>query len=718
MFQSMTRVPSESDNRSGTNAGRPKARGSRWLSLVVVAGALILAGGMFTLSRNVTERDNQRLAAFQAQNVKTGVTALISQIDSAISSVGSVVAATNGNADAVDRLAKADPAVDIFTALTILHRSQDGVVTVNSQRGSPSSSVLGLSGAKGQLLSHVIAHGGIDILGFFGHGTTRRLAIAAGSPAVPGGYVVYAEVPLPEGTTFKSGYPGLQYALYDGRTEASPLLFATTKALPLTNHRVPLLVNMDDLFGSSRPKHGDELLLFMVSSTGNPVGGLSELLPWILAGVAILAGLLVAFVVEVTYRRKDEALILVSDLEDKNSKLDRALAEQAVAQATRERLESELRQAQRLEAVGRLAGGVAHDFNNLLAVILTYGEFIADELGTDHPLQGDVAEVRKAASRAAELTRQLLVFSRRDLISPSVLDVNVTINDLMNLLNRTLGEDTVLQSALSPDLPQVLADPGELEQVLVNLVVNARDAISGGGTITVETSEHVIDEDAASAHAEVRPGRYVRIAVMDSGCGMSPEVTDRIFEPFFTTKAPGEGTGLGLSTVYGIANRYGGFVTVYSEIGVGTTFKVYLPATDDEPESAVAGTPSEVSTMPTGETVLLVEDEDAVRNACRRILERAGYRVLEANSGTQALAELASEPIDLLLTDVIMPGGLSGRDLANRLQQGQPDLPVLFMSGYSADAIATRGILDPGITVVEKPFSSSELLGKVKELLP
>jgi signal transduction histidine kinase len=672
---------------------------------------------MFILSRNVTEHDNQRLAAFQAQNVKTAVTALISQIDSAISSVGSVAAATNGNADAVDRLATADPAVDIFTALAILHRSQDGVVSITSQRGSPSSSVLHLPSDKGTLLSHVITHGGIDILGFFGHGATRRLALAAGSPAVPGGYIVYAEVPLPPGTTFASGYPGLQYALYEGRTEASPLLFATTKSLPLTGHRVTQFVNMDNLDGSSAPTPGDELLLFIVSSTGNPVGTLSGLLPWILAGAAILAGLLVAFVLEVTYRRKDEALILVSDLEDKNSKLDRALAEQAVAQETRERLESELRQAQRLEAVGRLAGGVAHDFNNLLAVILTYGEFIADELGTDHPLQADVAEVRKAASRAAELTRQLLVFSRRDLISPSVLDVNATINDLMNLLNRTLGEDAVLEAALTPGLPQVLADPGELEQVLVNLVVNARDAISGGGIITVETSEHVIDEDAASAHAEVRPGRYVRIAVMDTGCGMSPEVTERIFEPFFTTKAPGEGTGLGLSTVYGIANRYGGFVTVYSEIGVGTTFKVYLPATDEGPETAVVGAAPQAG-ISSGETVLLVEDEDAVRNACRRILERAGYRVLEANSGPQALAEIANEPIDLLLTDVIMPGGLSGRDLADRLQQGQPDLPVLFMSGYSADAIATRGILDPGVTVVEKPFSSSDLLGKVRELLP
>jgi signal transduction histidine kinase/CheY-like chemotaxis protein len=689
----------------------------RWLSVGVVGVALVLAGGMFSLSRNVTQRDNQRLVVLQAQSIKTAVTSEIAQIESTMSSVGSVAAATNGNPSAMTRLAGADASVDIFSALAILHHSTSGAITITSRRGTPSAPLPGLSGAMGQKLAAVITHGGIDVLGFFGHGETRRLAVAAGAPEVPGGYVVYAEVPLPQGTTIQSGLPGLQYALYDGQTQASPVLFATTKTLPLSGHRVDQSVDMDNLDSTSKPKLGDDTLLFVVSSTGSAGGVLSGLLPWILAGAAILAGLLVALVVEVVYRRRDQAFNLVADLETKNNELDRALAERAVAEQARLRLESELRQAQRLEAVGQLAGGVAHDFNNLLAVILTYGDFIAEELGPDHPLQADVAEVRKAAGRAAELTRQLLVFSRRDLINPSVLDVNATITDLLNLLRRTLGEEIALHPVLAAELPRVLADPGELEQVLVNLAVNARDAIGGGGTITVETSEQVIDEDAARAHADVRAGRYVRIAVTDTGRGMTPEVTERIFEPFFTTKGPGEGTGLGLSTVYGIANRYGGFVTVYSEVGVGTTFKVYLPATDDVAPSAEVET--EVGTsVPTGETVLLVEDEEAVRRACQRILEKAGYRVLVANSGSQALAELSGEPVDLLLTDVVMPGGLSGRDLAQRLQQDQPDLPVLFMSGYNADAIATRGILDPGITVVEKPFTSSDLLGKVRELLP
>jgi signal transduction histidine kinase len=700
---------------AGPAVGNKTSWRPRPLSIIILVAALVLAGGMFTLSRNVTQRDAQHLLLFEADNARTAVTALVSQIESTMASVGSVAAATNGDQAAVNRLATADPSVDIFSDLTILHRSATGTLMITSQRGNPSAPLLGLGGSKGRALTDVVTHGGTKVMGFFGHGANRRLAMAVGAPAVPGGYVVYVEVPLPAGTTFKSGVSGLQYALYDGRTESSPLLFATTKAPPSTG-QVRQLVDLDNLESSDTPKPGDGVLLFVVSSTGPTDGGLAHLLPWILASIALLAGLLVIFVVEATSRRKDQALALVDDLEEKNAELDRAMTQQATANEARNRLESELRQAQRLEAVGRLAGGVAHDFNNLLAVILTYSDFIAEELGSDHPLQQDLAEVRKAGSRAAELTKKLLVFSRRDLVNPSVVDINDSITDLMSLLHRTLGEDVILQPVLASDLPHVFVDPGELEQVLVNLVVNARDAIAGEGTITVETSEQRIDEDAARAHVELRPGRYVRIAVTDTGCGMPTEVSSQVFEPFFTTKGPGAGTGLGLSTVYGIVNRYGGYVTVYSEVDVGTTFKVYLPATDSVPE--LTETPDLTTVVPaTGETVLVVEDEDAVRNACRRILERAGFNVLEASNGTQVLADFSHDQVDLLLTDVIMPGGVTGKELAEQLQQQRPDLRVLFMSGYNADAIATRGVLDPGVTVVEKPFTSSDLLGKVRELL-
>ena len=682
----------------------------------VVGSSAALGVGMFTLTRNANDREQARLLAAQAQDARTAITAGIGPIQSSMSSVGSVAAASNGDPAAIARLAAVDPGLRAFSALAVLHRSSSGDLVVTARLGgSPSEPLPGLTGASGRELASVVANGGTDIVGLFGSGQQRRLAIAIGQPLVPGGYFVYGEVPLPTGTTTQSTFPSLQYALYLGRSTTGPVLFTTTKALPLTGQHVDQLLDVNNP-NNATPAKTEADVLFVVEADGSLTGPLSNLLPWILGGIAILFGCLVAFVVAATSRRKDQAFSLVADLEDKNAALDRAMADQVKAEEDRIRLESELRQAQRLESVGRLAGGVAHDFNNLLAAILTYSEFIADELGPDHPVQDDVAEVRKAARRAAELTRQLLVFSRRDLVKPSVLDVNDAITDLLNLLRRTLGEDIELLLELSPQLPRVLADPGELEQVLVNLAVNARDAIAGQGTIKVETCEQVIDDDASTAHAELRSGRYVRISVTDTGSGMTPEVQNQVFEPFFTTKEPGMGTGLGLSTVYAIANRYGGFVTIYSEVGVGTTVKVYLPATDeqadrDKPDQANADAAA------TGETILLVEDEDAVRNACRRILERAGFRVVEARDGVQALTELADTPIDLLLTDVIMPGGVSGKDLAARLQDARPGLPVLFMSGYTADVIAKRGILEPGIIVVEKPFTSSDLLGKVREVL-
>jgi signal transduction histidine kinase len=688
----------------------------RWLSVAVVVGALVLGLGMFALSRAANHRDEKRLVTLQAQDSRTAFVSLIGQMESSMSSVGAVAAATDSNSAAMQRIATADPSVGIFSAIVVLQRSPSGVVEVTNRRGDPSAPLPGLGGTKGVALAKVIDQGGFSVLGFFGSGENRRLAIAEGAPLVPTGFVVYGELPLPEGTIVRSSFPNLQYALYTGSGTASPVLISTTKTLPLRGDVVSQLVDLNNLDSSSVGKPGDSTVLFVVSISGSVLGTLSGDLPWILAGVALLAGLLVAFVLEATSRRKDQAVALVEVLEHKNNELDRVIAEQAEAERVRVRLEGELRQAQRMEAVGRLAGGVAHDFNNLLAVILNYGDFIKDGLGQDDPLQADVAEVRKAARRAADLTRQLLVFSRRDLVTPSVLEVNDAINNLLNLLHRTLGEEIALQTVLAPELPRVLADPGELEQVLVNLAVNARDAIAGSGTITVETSEQVIDEDAARAHADLSAGRYVRISVTDSGCGMTQEVAGQVFEPFFTTKAPGAGTGLGLSTVYAIANRYGGCVTVYSEVGVGTTFKVYLPATDDVAVPDADETPS--NAVPTsGETVLLVEDEDAVRNACRRILERAGFNVLEASNGHQALAELQEESIDLLLTDVVMPGGVSGRELADSLRKNRPGLKVLFMSGYNADTIATRGILDPGVAVVEKPFTTSDLLLKVHEVL-
>jgi signal transduction histidine kinase len=686
------------------------------LSLAILLVSVVVAVGLFGFSRDVNQRDDRRLLTLEARDARTSVTSLIAQIESSLSSAGSVAATTNASPTALDNLTTAIPALGIFTTLTVVHVSASGAPQVVEVRGNPNTPLRDLGGTA-QALAHVESKDGLDLMGFFGHGKQRRLALSVGAPVIPDGYVVYAEVPLPSGTKIPSGFPGLQDALYMGRTQSSPVLFASTRTLPLSGDRVTQLVDANDLGAATIPKPSSAALLFVVSSSGSDLGALANFLPWILAGIVILAGILVVFVVESSARRRNFALALVSDLEQKNAELDRAMIEQAGAEQARIHLENELAQSRRLEAIGQLAGGVAHDFNNLIMVISSHADFVAEALPLDHPVQEDLAEVRTATQRAAELTRQLLVFSRRDLVQPSVLDVNATISDVVSLLRRTLGEDVRLHSELSSDLPRVLSDPGELQQVLMNLVVNARQAIDGDGTITIETSAQVIDEDAASAHAELKPGRYVRIAVTDTGCGMVPGTLDRIFEPYFTTKEPGSGTGLGLSTVYGIVSRYGGFVTAYSEVDVGTTFKVYLPSTDEAVQTVPVVVPTEVLGE-TGGTILVVEDEAGVRNACRRILERAGFGVIEASDGAQALAKLDGLRIDLLLTDVVMPGGMSGRDLATQLEQLRPGVPVLFMSGYNADAIATRGVLEPGISVVEKPFTSVDLLSKVRELLP
>jgi signal transduction histidine kinase/CheY-like chemotaxis protein len=686
----------------------------RPLSAAVVALAALLAVGLILLSRDDNQRDEQHLVTLQAGDAKTTFTSVIAELESIMSPLGSVAAATDANPTAMHRLTSSDPSLQAFPSLEVLRASGSGSLHTAFKQVDPGENPT-LNASMTRSLGHMEQVGGFRILGFTGSGKTRTLAIAEAKPFVPDGYVVFGEVPLPAGRNAKSSIAGLQYALYTGSTTSSPVLLSTSTHLPLTGQVVKQYVNLDDLDSPAAPTRGSSTILLAVSVSGSLTGTLPGLLPWILGVIALLVGVLVAFSLEVTYRRRDHALALVDDLAGKNAKLDEAMAEQIQAEKTRTKLENELRQAQRMEAVGRLAGGVAHDFNNLLAVILNYADFISEELPENSQLQDDISEVSNAARRAAELTRQLLVFSRRDLVTPSVIDVNQSINNLLNLLQRTLPEEIALSTQLAPSLPNVLADPGELEQVLVNLVVNARDAISGPGAITVETTEQTIDETAAEAHAGLSAGTYVRIAVTDTGSGMDPEVANRVFEPFFTTKEPGSGTGLGLATVYAIANRYGGCVTVYSEIGLGTSMKVYLPATNKNIEPA-EGTVQNSEPTATGETVLLVEDEDAVRSACRRILERAGFNVHEASNGANALTE-APEHVDLLLTDVIMPGGVSGKDLADSLQREHPELKVVFMSGYSADAIATRGILDAGIAVIEKPFTTSDLLTKVREVL-
>ncbi len=368
--------------------------------------------------------------------------------------------------------------------------------------------------------------------------------------------------------------------------------------------------------------------------------------------------------------------------------------------------EEQLRQAQKMEAVGRLAGGVAHDFNNLLTIINGYGEIVLAGLPEGNPVRGLVAQMKQAGDRAASLTRQLLAFSRQQVIVPQILDLNGVVTDAAKLLRRLIGEDIELTTALDPALGRVKADPGQVEQVLMNLAVNARDAMPAGGTLTVET-----------ANVERDGGRYVLLRVADTGCGMDAATKARVFEPFFTTKGPGKGTGLGLSVVHGVVQQAGGRIEVDSEPGRGTTFRVYLPLEENAvPRQKPAAVP--VSSPGGTETLLLVEDEEAVRGLTRMTLEAGGYRVLEASHGAEALrlAERHAEPIHLLVTDVVMPG-MSGRELADRLTASRPGLRVLYLSGYTDDAVVRNGVLEAGVAFLQKPFGVDALARKVREVL-
>src|SRR5216110_240952 len=380
-------------------------------------------------------------------------------------------------------------------------------------------------------------------------------------------------------------------------------------------------------------------------------------------------------------------------------------------------LEQQLRQAQKMEAVGRLAGGIAHDFNNILTAITGHADLLLEDLGHHDPRRADVDEIRRSADRAAGLTRQLLAFSRQQVLQPKVVDLNALVLDMDKLLRRLIGEDVELATVLDPTLGRVTADPGQLEQVIVNLAVNARDAMPQGGKLTLETRNIDLDSSYTLEHSLVKPGPYVQLTVSDSGIGMDEETQAHAFEPFFTTKPRGQGTGLGLAMVYGTVKQSGGFIWVYSEPGHGATFKIYLPRVDAPVEAATLPAPT-VQPARGSETVLLAEDEPAVRAIAQQALERHGYTVLAAPSGAAALALAAQHAatIDLLLTDVVMPG-MSGRDLADRLTAQRPGIRVLYISGYTDNAIVRHGMLEPGLAYLQKPFRPHALVRKVREVL-
>jgi signal transduction histidine kinase len=414
----------------------------------------------------------------------------------------------------------------------------------------------------------------------------------------------------------------------------------------------------------------------------------------------------------------EDAIMAREHAEETLVSLRREIAERKRAEEEQERLQSQLIQSQKMESVGRLAGGVAHDFNNMLGVILGHAEMALEQLDPSEPLHADLEEIRKAAARSADLTRQLLAFARKQVVSPKVLDLNTTVGRMLTMLKRLMGEDIDLIWIPGKELWPVKVDPSQIDQMLANLCVNARDAVvEGVGKVTIETENSAFDEAYCDLHAGFTPGQYVLLAVSDNGCGMDHETISHVFEPFFTTKEVAKGTGLGLATVYGAVKQNNGFIHVYSEPGRGTTFKIYLPSHQARTEHLPEGEPVQPAVCGR-ETVLLVEDEPAILQMTTRMLERMGYTVLAANRPGEAmrLAETHPGQIHLLMTDVVMPE-MNGRDLAKNLISLYPNLRRLFMSGYTANVIAHHGVLDEGVHFIQKPFSKEELAARVRKAL-
>ncbi|MGW8323038.1 MAG: ATP-binding protein, partial [Thermodesulfobacteriota bacterium] len=387
------------------------------------------------------------------------------------------------------------------------------------------------------------------------------------------------------------------------------------------------------------------------------------------------------------------------------------------AEEQRAKLETELRQSQKMDAIGRLAGGISHDINNLLTAISVSVDLMLMDIVENDPLSRECEEIKKAVEQATSMTSHLLAFSSKQMLEPKVMDLNEVVRRMQGMLRRLIGEHIVLEALLDRDTGRVRADSGQLEQVLMNLALNARDAMPQGGKLTIKTAEVTLGKEYAREHIDAEPGPYAMLAVSDTGRGMDEETQSHIFEPFFTTKEAGRGTGLGLSTVFGVVKQSKGRISVSSEPGRGTTFTIYLPSVPDRPEAEKARQ-AQPETLRGTETVLLVEDEQMVRRAVRDVLQRNGYSVLVASNAGEALliSEQHTGFIHLLVTDVIMPR-MSGPDLVERLDPWHPEMKVLYVSGYTDNAIAEHGVLDPGVALLQKPFSVESLLQKVRQVL-
>ncbi|HUC04923.1 MAG TPA: ATP-binding protein [Acidimicrobiales bacterium] len=679
-----------------------------WITLVVLLLGLTASVGSFIASSiSVTDTNGQLLRQDTAQTSLL-ITVLFSQTTQEFQALGATVSPTTGpDVGEFDFLA-GEISKATGGGAALLHESGGRLAVVSSvghlhRSFNPSTDAMLAALAKEKRVSFP----GVQSVGH-----TKYLDEIGGAGFAPAGYIVYVEEAIAGDITAGLSpllFTDLNVAVYVG--SVAPSNFVAAKGRAPTGDQVALSPVQTEsiavnptavLTGDPRSRSYPGQLVIAASAQRNLTGAFAANFPKILFFGSLLATLIVTALVGTAIGRRDEALGFVATLRDKNSELDEALTRQAQA-------EQSLRQAQRMEAVGQLAGGIAHDFNNLLQAIISYSEFLGDSIETGSPMQEDVGEIKKAAHRAAELTRQLLVFSRQDVSTPTVLDLNIVVSDAERLLRRTLGEDVEFTCTPTKAPCPVMADAAEMEMALMNLVINARDAMPRGGHLAVTVDNHAVEGEEATSLA-LPPGHYARVQVKDDGQGMPPEVAAKAFEPFFTTKETGRGTGLGLAMVYGITQRWGGTASIDTALGVGTTVSMLFPLSDEQISDEESEEPEPIPQATRREVVLLVEDQEGVRRSTARMLQSAGYEVLQAENAIQAAHDFETWPFDILVSDVIMPGGVTGKQLADRFRDERPGLRVVFISGHSAEAIAERGILPPGTNLLPKPFSPDQLL--------
>jgi signal transduction histidine kinase/ActR/RegA family two-component response regulator len=709
---------------------------ARWRSKVHTLAALVLAVGVmatlvgFSASRSSLRHNNNRLLTEEANQAALLLDSLIptflgsppTALGSLVTPVGLTTSEFNA---AAAPLAKSESVALLRVDGTHL-RVLDSV--------GPLQRVFGGAGDAG-LMTIITKHPMNPFAGAGKVGARRFISLIWSKGVVRPGFAIYTELPVALPASGLYHLPGkifdnVDVAMYVGSERPENLVFTSTTNLPVSGQEAVATLDASGAAASAadltavltthpgRVTAPGQFLLVM-REKGSLSGGSAEAFPWLFLIVGMSAVALVAGLLEMTLRRRDRALVLVADLEvsnseldHKNTELDAKNAELDAAFKSQAETEANLRQAQKLEAVGQLAGGIAHDFNNLLQVIMCYSGFVAETAADNEDIQADLSEVQKAAMRAAELTRQLLTFSRKEVTRPTVVDLGAVVKDAERLLRGAVGEDVLLECRTAADAAcSVRADVSELNQVLMNLAMNSRDAMPHGGTLFISV-QRVEKTDKGSALALP----WARIEVTDNGEGMTEEVAAKVFEPFYTTKEVGQGTGLGLSMVYGIVNRWGGQVEITTVPRMGTTVTIDFPICDEPYESAEPELIAE-PVAAGGETVLLVEDEEAVLLSTTRTLEAAGYYVIGARNAVEAMERFTTAPISVLVTDVIMPGGVSGKDLADHLRIAHPDLPVVFVSGFDAGTIARRGILPQSTVFLNKPFSPQQLFDSIRHAI-